>query len=319
MTTALMLVALVIGISGDTITIDKGLIDGLRVGDRGRVCYSLTVNDQKKYIEKADCEVVEVTDEQAVVRLLEPLDVRVGYAARFSPPVERVAPAALLLIAQERLRDHQIEAALAYLSRVRSKNPGDPIVEKLIAETEQAVEESRHPVAFPKPAAPAEKQPPQEERREATMLLLSGGPARFGMPFGQARFYNQSPAFVSALPAFWIDRRVSGLAGVSWAEAEGYCRERGKRLPTEFELERGSREQGFIPDGNAEWTSSWYAPYPGNHMPEAEYGEKYRVIRGPGDFRVRTFLLPEERAGDTSFRCACDAGQEQLHQVIVEN
>jgi hypothetical protein len=309
MTATLIILALVLAVNGDRITIDKGLIDGLRPGDRGRICYSLTVNNEKKYIEKSDCEVVEIGDEQAVIRLLEPFDVRVGYAARFSPPAERIAPAALLLIAQERLREHKTEAALLYLSRVREKSPGDPIVEKLIAETEQAIEEVRRPAAVSKPGV--EKAETQQESRETTMLLVRAGFARFGVPPGQARFYNQSPVFATALPAFWIDRRVSGPAAASWAQADAHCRARGKRLPTEFELEAGSREEGFIPDGYAEWTSSWYLPYPGNERPEAEYGEKYRVIRGPGDFRVRTFLPPEERAEDTSFRCACDAALEE--------
>ncbi|MDB6032770.1 MAG: hypothetical protein JWM16_3108 [Verrucomicrobiales bacterium] len=31
-----------------------------------------------------------------------------------------------------------------------------------------------------------------------------------------------------------------------------------------------------------EWTSDWYAPYPGNDSLEMAYGKKYRVIRGGG-------------------------------------
>ncbi|HON00850.1 MAG TPA: hypothetical protein PLM33_11425, partial [Acidobacteriota bacterium] len=101
-------------------------------------------------------------------------------------------------------------------------------------------------------------------------------------------------------------RAATNLLGYSYLEAEKYCRDRGKRLPTELELEAASTQSGFEVSANAEWTASWYLPYPGNKVKEKEYGEKYRVIRGPTDLRLRTFMLPSERAVDTSFRCACD-------------
>ncbi|MFA6243482.1 MAG: SUMF1/EgtB/PvdO family nonheme iron enzyme, partial [Candidatus Hydrogenedentales bacterium] len=67
--------------------------------------------------------------------------------------------------------------------------------------------------------------------------------------------------------------------------------------------------------GNAcEWTSSWYAAYPGNDVIVKEYGQLYRSIRGgsfmgsPFDARCarRQFALPDRTRADYGFRCAAD-------------
>ncbi len=336
------LLAVVLAISGGRVTIDKGLIDGVRAGDRGRLCYSLTINDgKKKLIETVDCEVLEADDQTAVLKLLGPAHPRRGFLVQFSLPIERTSPASLMAIGRKRLEEGKLDAALSYFERIKGALPNDPLVESLIVETEKRQkdqDEEQEQTRIRAYLAEAEKEIAEErfddalvvlERllrvspenprarllkraaseevdRRKTMIVVRGGTFDMGIDLPQAKFYNQQPRFKAELNSFWIDAASSNLLGYSFAEAEKFCRERGKRLPTEFELEIGAQHPGFRVSANAEWTASWYLPYPGNNVREKEYGEKYRVVRGPNDIRTRSFLLPDERAVDTSFRCACD-------------
>ncbi|MDR2877929.1 MAG: formylglycine-generating enzyme family protein [Chromatiales bacterium] len=68
-----------------------------------------------------------------------------------------------------------------------------------------------------------------------------------------------------------------------------------------------------------EWVSDWYQPYPGSTYTSADFGEKYRVVRGGGwgglghyaishFYRTayRFYLKPEAEFDDLGFRCARD-------------
>jgi len=342
MTVTQYLLAVVLAISGGRLTIDKGLIDGVRLGDSGQLCYSLTVNQgEKKLIQMVECEVLEVDDHTAVVKMLGPANAQKGFFVQLAIPIERTSPASLTAIGRKRLDEGRLDLALTYFRRVKAALPDDPLVESLIAEAQKRQREQaeeREQKQIQNSLAEAEKRIAAEQfdqalavlqgvlkvapenpealtlkgtatqqiERRRTMILVRGGTVHIGVDPREARLYNQQPRYRAELNSFWIDRRASNLLGYSYPEAEKYCQERGKRVPTEFELEIAARQNGFRVSENAEWTASWYLPYPGNQMREDEYGEKYRVVRGPGDIRTRSFLLPTERAVDTSFRCACD-------------
>jgi iron(II)-dependent oxidoreductase len=100
---------------------------------------------------------------------------------------------------------------------------------------------------------------------------------------------------------------------VSWYEADTYARWRGARLPAEHELEVAA-----VPhSGVWEWTSSWFAPYPGfRAYPYEGYSvpwfHTHRVLRGgswatsAGLLRpsLRNWYEPGFREIPSGFRCA---------------
>ncbi len=72
-----------------------------------------------------------------------------------------------------------------------------------------------------------------------------------------------------------------------------------------------------------EWAEEWYQPYPGNHDPDENYGERYKVARG-GGYKVctfygcgshaptfnRAFFNPVSRNETFGFRCARSGDRE---------
>ncbi|MCS7031106.1 MAG: SUMF1/EgtB/PvdO family nonheme iron enzyme [Gloeomargarita sp. SKYG116] len=97
-------------------------------------------------------------------------------------------------------------------------------------------------------------------------------------------------------PLYWRSGRPhQPVCGISYYEAEAYCRFMGKRLPTELEWETAA-QQGLPYQGLVwEWTNSQFAPYPG-FIPypypgysAAYFDGQHYVLRG-GSWATHTYL-----------------------------
>jgi gamma-glutamyl hercynylcysteine S-oxide synthase len=103
------------------------------------------------------------------------------------------------------------------------------------------------------------------------------------------------------------------VAGVTWFEAQAWCRWAGRRLPTEVEWElaacRGA-SRGFVWGQVLEWTAGRARAWPGGH---AEWSAQHMAQRGCAWFeprrlahpKARRFASPDDDNAEVGFRsCA---------------
>ncbi len=320
-----ILVATISGVEGGDARLEAGLAHGLRVGDVGRVFYRLSVGSETKRVEVGEATVTEVEELSARCRV--PAGkTRPGFLVEFELPAARDGPEDPPDAGGSRLPEADEggfeEGVRRWIERMI---PEDPRVERevvrLLRERRPAELLEGRPIA---PAAP----PPPAAAPEPERVSIDSRTYLVGVDLRDADFYSQQPRFAIRLEAFHIDARPVTRAeygafredfafpdtageqatGVTWAQAEDFCRWRGQGLPTEFQWEIAMKSSG-LEGGLMEWTSSWYEPYPGNRIPEPEYGKKFRVVRGgpdPADFDVhrRRFAEPDSRHPKLGFRCA---------------
>jgi formylglycine-generating enzyme required for sulfatase activity len=106
--------------------------------------------------------------------------------------------------------------------------------------------------------------------------------------------------------------------GNRWASNMANTREKGEKKSVDVGANPYDVSEYGILDlaGNiSEWTANWYQPYPGNGSAEAEYGERFKVLRGGSSWTSKEFTRAQFRARlpityrslDLGFRCALSA------------
>ncbi|RPJ87216.1 MAG: hypothetical protein EHM18_02260 [Acidobacteria bacterium] len=111
-------VALILNLAGNVGQIDKGLADGLRLGDEGKVFYTMKVGADVRRIDVGPAEVVSIDDFSARVRLLGNTPARGTYSIEFRVPEDRNSPEQIVRLARLRLDEQQPETVLRYLARL---------------------------------------------------------------------------------------------------------------------------------------------------------------------------------------------------------
>ncbi len=256
--------------------------------------------------------------------------------------------------------------AIAAFTRALSIVPGQTAAQEALEQARSGLREARNRLFAGMEAIPAGR------------FELGGGPTPESKPKNkaattQAYFMDRHKVsnakyqvFVSGTgakpPETWKNgepdpaRSDFPVTGVSFSEAESFCRWTGKRLPDEFEWEKAARgpegldfpyddapgreRKAFNPMADYpvnrwpalaspykiegmhgavwEWTSSWFAPYPGNDESSVRNVplETFRVVRGgarspnfpgfekPLPVTARDRRQPEKRDADVGFRCA---------------
>lgn len=323
----IILVATISGVDGGTAQIEAGLAHGLRPGDTGQIFYQLTVGSEARRVDVGEATVTAV-DELTATCTVPAGKTRPGLQVEFELPADRAGPENMLDLVGSRLSEMQAteleEPLRSWIDRLIPQ--GARLEEKVVR-----ILRERRPAQLGEgraatPSAPAPRSRIEPRRRD--QVSIPGRVYLVGVDLREAEFYSQQPQFAIELEPFLLDARPvtrteflvadegfvfpdsagREATGVTWAEADAYCRDKGLRLPTEFEWEIAIKTAGMESEV-LEWTASWYEPYPGNRVAEPEYGQRFRVVRGAPseatfDVHRRRFVAPDSRHRKLGFRCA---------------
>ena len=131
------LLATITASQGDYADLNKGLIDGLRLGDQGRVFYTLKVDGAERTIDVGKLRLTGVDDFASQAVPEGAIQLKPGFSVSFPDVAERQTPAQLLQIASDRFQAGRLEVARRYFEKLKTLFPKDPLVLRRLTEIDQ--------------------------------------------------------------------------------------------------------------------------------------------------------------------------------------
>ena len=227
----IVLIATLLGGEGSLATVDRGLADGLRLGDRGQVFYTLTVGTYRDEIRipVSEAEVIDLEEHRAKLHVPNAEILLDDLKLEILLPAARVEPVAIAAAVAEHHLDHgryeqatmTLElAALLLLGEpqngssawqllaARVRDGAAPDIASLLALHNRT---ERHLRELEGTAREADPPPPDEALRlsrtpAGSMVLIPAGAYSIGVLRQNAEFYNQTPRHSRKLSSYWIDR-----------------------------------------------------------------------------------------------------------------
>ena len=227
----IVLIAALLGGEGSLATLDRGLADGLRLGDRGQVFYRLTVGTHRDEIRipVSEAEVIALDEHQAKLHVPNAAMPFNGLTLEMHLPADQTRPALIAIAVAEHHLDHgRYEQATTAIERAAllllGESQTDSSTWRLLAEgvhdetpseiatllalrdrTEQKLSE------LERTAREADRPPADEALRlsrtpAGSMALIPAGTYSIGVFRNNADFYNQTPRHSRELGSYWVDR-----------------------------------------------------------------------------------------------------------------
>lgn len=159
-TSALVLLAKLVTVSGETGVVETGFLDGLAFGDEGTVFYELVISGQARRVDIGSAEVVAIEADRATLELNASREVESGFLVEFDLPVERRLSSRQILAWIE---DDPSTTLAAAMSRWTSATPQEQLaLSRFVAEwLQESGATATSPVASPTPTPAVEpKQTP---------------------------------------------------------------------------------------------------------------------------------------------------------------
>lgn len=223
--------------NGDQASVERGVLDGLQPGDRGRIYYLLSVNQREIRIDSTWASVASCEDARCSLILEEELEPGDGYYLELELSEERASATTLGELARQRIADRDFTGAERILTRIEADATGDSLAAQIQSEISdhrlrsreelrsiQELDQAKNALRdrnftrfseifaqlVEKRDVPAEQISPLrqtfDQMRGERMVRIEAGRYSIGEDVATAKFYNQSPRFWKTLQTFWLDR-----------------------------------------------------------------------------------------------------------------